>query len=52
MAKTLDSEFIQASSVDGVLYGIPKSDSMGAGVFYNNVLNEKFGLAVTLTWNE
>ena len=52
MAKTLDSEFIQAASVDGVLYGIPQSDSMGAGVFYNKELYEKYGLEVPLTWKE
>lgn len=33
MAKKLDEDFIRAASVDGVLYGIPQSDSMGAGVF-------------------
>ena len=49
MAKTLDSEFIQAASVDGVLYGIPQSDSMGAGVFYNKELYDEYGLEVPLT---
>ena len=35
MAKTFDDAFSQAASVDGVLYGIPQCDSMGAGVYYN-----------------
>lgn len=38
--------------MDGVLYGIPQSDSMGAGVFYNKELYEKYGLEVPLTWKE
>ena len=49
MAKKMDEDFIRAASVDGVLYGIPQSDSMGAGVFYNKELYDKYGLEVPLT---
>lgn len=52
MAKTLDAEFIQAASVDGVLYGVPQCDSMGAGVYYNKELYAANGLKVPVTWEE
>lgn len=52
MAEKLDSDFIRAASVDGVLYGIPQCDSMSAGVFYNKELYEAYGLEVPETWEE
>lgn len=52
MAKMLDEEFIQAASVDGVLYGIPQSDNMGTGVFYNKELYAEYGLEVPQTWED
>ena len=50
MAERLDADFIQAASVDGVLYGIPQGDSMGAGVFYNKELYRRYGLEEPDTW--
>lgn len=50
MAETFDSSFTQAASLDGVLYGIPQCDSMGAGVYYNKVIYDKYGLEVPETW--
>lgn len=52
MAKTFDDAFTQAASVDGVLYGIPQCDSMGAGVCYNKELYEEYNLQVPETWDE
>lgn len=52
MAKTFDDAFTQAASVDGVLYGIPQCDSMGAGVYYNKELYEEYNLQVPETWDE
>ena len=52
MAEKLDSDFIRAASVDGVLYGIPQCDSMSAGVFYNKELYEAYGLELPETWEE
>jgi ABC-type glycerol-3-phosphate transport system substrate-binding protein len=52
IAKTLDEDFIRAASVDGVLYGIPQCDSMGAGVYYNKEFYEKYDLQVPETWEE
>lgn len=49
MVKKMDEDFIRAASVDGVLYGIPQSDSMGAGVFYNKELYDKYGLGIALS---
>ncbi|MDO4444429.1 MAG: ABC transporter substrate-binding protein [Bacillota bacterium] len=50
--KNLDEDFIQAASVDGVLYGIPQSDNMGCGVYYNKELYEKYDLQAPETWEE
>lgn len=52
MAETLDADFIRAASVDGVLYGIPQCDGMGAGVYYNKELYQEYGLEVPETWEE
>lgn len=52
MAKTFDDAFSQAASVDGVLYGIPQCDSMGAGVYYNKELYKQYNLEVPKTWDE
>lgn len=52
MAGMLDADFIQAASVDGILYGIPQGDSMGAGVYYNKELYATYGLEVPETWEE
>lgn len=46
----LDEGFVQAASVEGVLYGIPQSDSMGCGVYYNKELYEKYNLSVPEDW--
>lgn len=52
IAERLDADFIQAASVDGVLYGIPQGDSTGAGVFYNKELYRTYGLSEPETWEE
>lgn len=52
MAKSLDKEFIQAASVDGILYGVPQCDSMGAGVYYNKELYAAYGLKAPKDWGE
>lgn len=52
MAATFDDSFIKAASVDGVLYGIPQSDSTAAGFFYNKELYEEYNLEVPTTWAE
>lgn len=52
MSKTFDDAFTQAASVDGVLYGVPQSDSMGAGVYYNKELYKEHNLKVPKTWEE
>lgn len=52
MVERLDADFIRAASVDGVLYGIPQGDSMGAGVFYNKELYQSYGLREPETWEE
>ena len=51
-ASALDDNFIQAASVDGVLYGVPLSSSSFGGVMYNKDIYEKYDLQIPVTWDE
>ena len=51
-ADQLDENFVNAASVNGVLYGIPAEASQAGAVLYNLDMYEEYGLEIPKTWDE
>ncbi|WP_375425618.1 ABC transporter substrate-binding protein [uncultured Friedmanniella sp.] len=51
-ASTLNKVFVDATTVDGQLYGAPSGTAFGGGVMYNKPVYEKLGLTIPKTWDE
>ncbi len=51
-AEMLDENFVNAASVDGVLYGIPATASQAGAVLYNQEMYEEYDLEIPKTWDE
>lgn len=48
----LEENFKESVTMDGVVYGIPQSASMGGGILYNKKMYEKYNLEVPKTWED
>lgn len=51
-AELLDENFVNAASVNGVLYGIPATASQAGAVLYNQEMYEEYDLEIPKTWDE
>jgi raffinose/stachyose/melibiose transport system substrate-binding protein len=51
-AGTLDKVFVDATTVDGQLFGAPNGTAFGGGVLYNTKVYQKLGLTIPKTWDE
>ncbi|MBP2416726.1 ABC transporter substrate-binding protein [Microlunatus capsulatus] len=51
-ASTLDKVFVDATTVDGQLFGAPNGTAFGGGVLYNTKVYEQLGLQIPKTWDE
>lgn len=51
-ADQLDENFVNAASVNGVLYGIPAEASQAGAVLYNLDMYEEYGLEIPKTWDD
>lgn len=46
----IEDTFKQSVTMDGAIYGVPQSASMGGGILYNKEMYEKYNLEVPKTW--
>jgi raffinose/stachyose/melibiose transport system substrate-binding protein len=51
-AGTLDKVFVDATTIDGQLFGAPNGTAFGGGVLYNKPVYKKLGLSVPKTWDQ
>jgi len=50
-AATLDKVFVDATTVDGQLFGAPNGTAFGGGMLYNTKVYEELGLEIPKTWD-
>ena len=49
-ADLFDNSFVNAASVDGILYGVPAETTQAGAVVYNQKMYDKYNLEIPLTW--
>ena len=50
LTSRMEDTFKQSVTMDGAVYGVPQSASMGGGILYNKDMYEKYDLEVPRTW--
>ena len=48
----MDDSFVPVVTIDGAVYGIPKTPPKGGGILYNKKIYEEYNLEVPKTWNQ